>query len=176
MSLHSVEFASAVSLFFVLLAVTGAASWRRARWRNREPSLDELLTRLLTVSRENVAHVATDGGQAGLDSWQIWELVGGLEGLQTLAGNCDVLIALASHVQRWYPEALPVAEQLRLNAREIQWHVERLQGAEVRGNLEAVFPDYAQRAVAIYYDMTQHVRTLYEGTQVPGWAQLRSVL
>ena len=179
MSLHSAEFASAVSLFLLLSLSAGAVAWRRARRLDRNPTLEQMLAQLVAVDRDKVATVASDaedGGQAGLEGWQVWELVGGLAGLEALAANCDVLVRLAHHVQQWYPEALPVAEQLRLNAREIQWHLERLQGAASRGNLQAVFPDYAQRAVTIYYAMTQHVVSLYAATQVPGWTQLQGAL
>jgi hypothetical protein len=83
---------------------------------------------------------------------------------------------LAFYVQQWYPAALPVAEQLRLNAREIGWHVSRLKAAEQTGKLEALFPDYAQRAVARYYLMTRRVLDLYDRGHLPGLMELQRVL
>ena len=79
-----------------------------------------------------------------------------------MKANCEVLIDLAFYIQQWYPEALVVAENLRLNAREIEWHVGRLRSAEKTGKLESAFPMYAQRAVATYYLMTRQVLALYE--------------
>lgn len=184
MTVHSEIFGLAVgSVLASLLAVT-TVSMRRARRFQGDPSLEQILARLTAVDRDKVALVASDYENATteltdenhLESWQVWELIGGMEGLEALAANCDVLIELAFHVQQWYPEALAVAEQLRLNARELQWHLERLKGAESRGNLQSVFPDYAQRAVAIYFGMTQHVRALYEASQIPGWSQLETAL
>jgi hypothetical protein len=55
-----------------------------------------------------------------------------------------------------------LAEELRLTAREIEWHVERLRGAAKTGNLENSFASYAQPAIAKYYLMTKHVIAFYE--------------
>ena len=173
-------FVFAVFLFFVALCAAGSVYVRRARALSSTNDVETLLKRLVEVDRHKLALVAEDGmaaePQAELQPWQIWDLTGGLRGLEALAANCEVLIELACYVQQWYPEALPVAEQLRLNTREVQWHLERLHGAEQRGHLEAAFPDYAQRAVAIYYGMTQHVLTLFELSQVPGYVELRAAL
>jgi hypothetical protein len=87
-----------------------------------------------------------------------------------------VLVELATYVQRWHPEALVVAEQLRLNAREIEWHVGRLKGAAKTGNLQTAFASYAQRAVATYYLMTRNVLDLYEQARFPELTQLRRAI
>ncbi len=176
----AVIFPYALILFLVVLLVTATAYVRRAGRLSNAEDVHVLLRRLVAVDRDKLAQVTADltatDSHSELEPYQLWELTGGMQGIETLAANCDVLIDLACYVQRWYPEALPVAEQLRLNAREIQWHLERLKGAEGRGNLEVAFPDYAQRAVAIYYGMTQHVLALFEISQVPGLAQLRAAL
>ncbi len=181
---HSEIFAIAVSLVLALLLAAAGYSLWRARRMQGDPSIDALMARLIAVDRDKVSLIAAVhsdserdfAAEDGLESWQMWEMIGGMQGFEALAANCEVLIDLACYVQRWYPEALPVAEQLRLNAREIQWHLERLKGAEQRGNLQAVFPDYAQRAVVVYYGMTQHVLALYEASQVPGWNRLQTAL
>jgi hypothetical protein len=69
-----------------------------------------------------------------------------------------------------------VAEQLRLNAREIEWHIGRLKGAAQTGNLESSFADYAQRAAVIYYLMTKHVLSLYEQARLPELAELQQAI
>jgi hypothetical protein len=83
---------------------------------------------------------------------------------------------MATYVQRWYPEALEIAEELRLNSREIKWHIGRLRGAAQTGHMYEQFPLYAQRAVASYYLMTRSLLVLYEGVQVPGFADLQLAL
>ena len=106
----------------------------------------------------------------------MFSMLGGLQGLEVLERNCQVLIDLASYVQRWYPEALVVSEQLRLNARELEWHVGRLKGAAQTGNLQTAFADYAQRTVVIYYVMTRNVLELYTRASLPGLIQLEAAL
>jgi hypothetical protein len=169
---RSVIFLIAAAILVTALLVIAAYSLRRAR-RSSRRDWESLLKRLSAVNRGSIAEVALDiidesgqqrrdEGSAALDSGQIWKLVGGLEGLEVLEANCAVLIDLAFYVQQWYPEALAVAEQLRLSAKEIEWHVERLRGAQRTGKLESAFPMYAQRAVATYYLMTRKVLALYE--------------
>ena len=84
-----------------------------------------------------------------LEPAQLWKLIGGLQGLEVLEKNSDVLIELAFYLQQWYPEAIVIAERLRLDARELKWHVARLKGAAQTGNLQISFPFYAQRAVVL---------------------------
>ena len=183
MTEHSTVFLSVFLPFLGLLVITGTVYLRRARQVSGGNAVDLLLARLIAVDSHKLARVAADldrstssDGEPELESWQVWDLAGGLEGIEALAANCEILIDLACHVQQWYPEALPVAEQLRLHAREIQWHLERLKGAQQRGRLQAAYPEYAQRAVAIYYGMTRHVLALYEMTNRTDLGRLQAAL
>ena len=182
------------NLYFVVLAVfllaglAGALFYylRRAQ-RSAGTTWEDLLRRLVWIDRDAVATIALDavsesgeplpqGEGFALDPNAIWSLLGGLDGLEVIEHNCQILIELASYVQRWHPEALVVAEQLRLNAREIEWHVGRLKGAARTGNLEASFADYAQRAVVTYYRMTRHVLDLYGDAGLPQLAELQRAI
>lgn len=167
------------SVFFVAVLMVGVAllvvlvrSSRRAQ-RSTNRDWEKLLSRLVTVDRGSIAEVALDvidqSGEprrdlesSSLEPEKIWALLGGMHGLENLEANGAVLIDLAFYVQRWYPEALSVTEQLRLSARELTWHVERLRGAQKTGKLEGAIPMYAQRAAAVYYLMTRRVLELYE--------------
>ena len=174
----------AVALTIFLVGLIGVTVYYRLRaQRVSGEAWETLLGRLTAVDRDKVALIASDllGGSAEAEQQgaadcfepeQIWELIGGLEGLEVLAANCDVLIDLACYVQQWYPEALVVAEQLRLNAREIKWHLGRLKGAARVGNLDSAFPDYAQRAISTYFLMTQHLLALYQSANLPGYGEL----
>ena len=186
MDARTLYFIIAVAIFLAALVAIAAYYYRRAG-RSSNRNWEKLLKRLTAVDRSSIAEVALDivdesGEQrkdeasAVLEPSQIWKLVGGLEGLEALEANCAVLIDLAFYVQQWFPEALTVAEQLRLSAREIEWHVGRLKGAQQTGKLESAFPMYAQRAVATYYLMTRRVLALYEEGDLPMLAELRSVL
>jgi hypothetical protein len=169
------DFAIALACFLVsLLAVAGYYYVRARRVANDEWS--NLLKRLILLDRNKIEIVALEQSGSDLDPARVLELIGGLDGLKALNANCDVLIDLASHCQRWYPEALLVTEQLRLNAREIKWHLTRLEGAAQRGNLGSAFADYAQRMAATYRLMTQHLLALYEQTNLPEFTELQKVI
>ena len=186
MNKGSVWFLIAVAAFVVALIVIAVYYYRRVQ-KSSQRDWRQLLTRLTIVDRNSIAEVALDiidesgqqrrdEGSAALEPSDVWKLVGGLEGLEVLEANCAVLIDLAFYVQQSYPEALAVAEQLRLSAREIEWHVSRLKGAAQTGNLQSSFADYAQRAVVTYYLMTRHVLALYEQASFPGLADLQRAL
>ena len=145
--------------------------------RSSPTSFESLFAQLKWIDRNNIAQVALDlvdpsgrpkAGEvaATMEPSQLWDLIGGLDGLETMERNSEVLIALAFYVQQWYPEALPIAERLRLDARELKWHVARLRGAAQKGNLQISFPFYAQRAVVTYYLMTRRVLELYEAAKL----------
>jgi hypothetical protein len=182
--------------FFFVLAVfvtvlIGTATYYHLRYRRTQSisygHLETLLKRLCSIDRGSVALIArdlvdesgrrrTDQDDLDLDPSQIWPLIGGIEGLEALERNCAVLVDLVFYVQHWYPEVVTLAEELRLNAREIEWHVSRLKGAAKKGKLESSFPDSAQRAVATYYLMTRRVLILYEQMNMPGLAKLQRAL
>jgi hypothetical protein len=184
MSTHPLYFVAAAGSFVtVLVAIAGYYYARRPR--STPASWEELLAKLTWIDRNNLAQVALDlideSGQpkedaAHLEPSQLWKLIGGLEGLEVLEKNSEVLIDLAFYVQQWYPEAIVIAERLRLDARELGWHVARLKGAAGKGNLQISFPFYAQRAVATYYLMTRRVLGLYEAGNFSMLADLQKAL
>jgi hypothetical protein len=185
MMTRSQLFLLAILLFTAVLAVAAAYLFARLR-RAVDTTWETLLSRLNQVNRANIALVALDlvdeNGVPRERDWpelepeQIRTLIGGMEGLEVLGHNCEVLVDLAFYVQQWYPEALLAAEDLRRNAREILFHIERLQGAARTGNLDAAFADYAQRAATTYYLMTRHLIALYEAANSPHLAALQATL
>jgi hypothetical protein len=181
-NLSNLYFTLAVVVFLIALGLILVRHSRRLR-RAANSDWEQLLGRLERVDRDKIAVIAHDALResgadfpAELDGATLSSILGGLEGLEVLERNCQVLIDLAAYVQRWHPEALVVAEQLRLNARELEWHVGRLKGAALTGNLQMSFADYGQRAVVIYYTMTQHVLQLYASTKLPGLNELQAAL
>jgi hypothetical protein len=184
--LRNLYFAVIAVFFLVALAATLFRYYLRAR-QSGEATWEDILHRLTPLDRDAIATIAldavTESGESrpqedsfALDSTVIWKLLGGLEGLEALEHNCEVLVDLAAYVQRSYPEALMVAEQLRLNAREIAWHVSRLKGAAQTGNLQASFGDYAQRAVVTYYRMTLNLLALYDHAGFTRIAELQQAI
>ena len=178
--MSQMHFVIAVAVFVAMLSGIAAHFFFRARRVARNDWMT-LLGRLKQIDRDKFAAVALDlleenESQAQLDPSLIYEMIGGMNGLNALEENCDVLIDLATYVQRWYPDALELAEELRVNSRAIKWHIGRLRGASQTGHLREQFPEYAQRAVASYYLMTRSLLVLYESVQVPEFAELQSAI
>ena len=168
------------AIFAAVLIGIASYSLLRARRASRK-AWTVLMGRLQLIDREKFSAVALDLLEDRDDSHQldpdlIFEMIGGMNGLDAIEQNCDVLIDLATYVQRWYPEALQIAEELRLNAREIKWHIGRLRGASQTGHLRDQFPIYAQRAVATYYLMTRSLLVLYEGVELPEFTDLQRAI
>jgi hypothetical protein len=188
-TIRIVYFLTALTVFVIMLATVAGYYYLNNRKRRKYPygKWETLLKRLGAVNKDNVALIArdlidesgqrrTDEDDLDLEPSQIWDLIGGMQGLHVLELNCAVLVDLVFYVQQWYPEALVIAEQLRQNTREIEWHIGRLKGAEKNGRLDAAFGDYAQRAVAIYFVMTRRVLSVYEQLDLPGLAELQQAL
>ena len=186
MSARNSYFITAVAIFLAVNLCVAGYYYFRSR-RSSRASWENLLAQLSWTDRNNISQVALDlvdeaglprpdGESMNLEPSELWRLIGGLEGLQVLEKNSEVLIDLAFYVQQWYPEALAIAERLRLDARELKWHVARLKGAAETGNLQISFPFYAQRAVAAYYLMTRRVLSLYEAGNFAMLADLQRAL
>jgi len=182
----SIYLIAAVAIFLAVLLCMAGYFYFRSR-RSSQASWEVLLAQLTWTDRNNISQVALDlvdesgqprqnGESASLEPSELWNLIGGLEGLEVLEKNSEVLINLAFYVQQWYPEALAIAERLRLDARELKWHVARLKGAAEMGNLQTSFPFYAQRAVVAYYLMTRRVLSLYEAYNFAMLADLQRSL
>ena len=163
-----------MAIFVALLLFTTSYYFWLAR-KTARVGWEHLIGRLRPLDRDSIATIASDNDYS-IDPSLISAMISGIEGLEILEANCAVLVDLAYHVQRWYPGALAVAEGLRLNAREIQWHVGRLKAATSEHSLRINFPDYAQRAISIYYVMTRMLLKLYENGNFPGLADLQQVI
>jgi hypothetical protein len=177
----------AVATLFFAVQLCMAAYYFVLKRRTAQAKWGNLLAKLIWTDRERIDRIALaliegsdqqsdDLEQPGLESSQLWSLIGGLEGLEILEKNSAVLIELAAYMQQWYPEALVIAERLRLDARELQWHVSRLKGAAQTGNLQISFPFYAQRAVVAYYRMTHRLLELYQASNFDMLADLQRAL
>jgi hypothetical protein len=183
---HNFYFLSAIGIFLSLLLSIAGYYYFRAR-RSPQVSWEDLVKKLTWIDRNTIDQVSIDlvdeSGEpregpdaANLEPAQLWKLLGGLKGLEALEKNSEVLIDLAFYLQKWYPEAIVIAEQLRLDARELGWHVARLKGAAQTGNLQISFPFYAQRAAVTYYLMTRRLLDLYQAVNFSMLAKLQEAL
>lgn len=181
-------------LYFVTGSLTLVLSLSVVIWhyyfralRVIESSWEDLVKKLTWVDPDKISRIAldlleepaqpnADQNQPGFDISEISMMIGGLEGLEIIERNSEVLIDLAAHLQRWYPEALTIAEELRLEARQLEWHVNRLRGAAKTGNLDISFPEYGQHAVAIYYRMTRELLAFSERANPALFAALQRTI
>jgi hypothetical protein len=183
MMIRTMYFLGLVGIF--LIFILGYAAYFYARYRRREMypygRWEDLLKRLGPLDYDKLALIARESGIAcdreeDAEAEKIWKLLGGMHGLEVMEKNCEVLVDLVFYVQQWYPEALLIAEQLRLNAREVEWHIGRLRASVKAGKRRSAASEYVQQAVAIYFQMTQEVLSLYEQANVPGLAELQRAL
>lgn len=183
---HMLYFLITVTLFAVTVGGFFTYSLHRSRETSRA-SWKSLLAQLETINRSGIERIAqdliTDRGEFRAESCvsrltpeDIWRLVGGMDGLESLERNSRVLIQMASYVHEWHADADEAAEDLRLKARELAYHVSKLRAAEHAGKLENWFANYAQHAVATYYLMTRRVVALYEDGPPPMFSEVQRVL
>jgi hypothetical protein len=182
---RTLYFVTAMGLFF--LALLSIAAYWALQSRRRQLRWEDLIAGLARVDRESIAAIALDlvdefgmpksseiAGQ--MEPSEIWKRIGGLEGLAAIERNCELLIDLTFFVQQWYPEAVIVAEHLRLDGRQLKWHVSRLHRAAANGNLYVSFAFYAQRAVVSYYLILRRVHWLCETGNISMLADLQKAL
>ena len=173
------------AVFTLLVAITVYYQWRRAQMSTK--SWEQLMARLIAVDRDGIAAVALDAiepsGRRRTDELareltpeQVWKLLGGLDGVEILEKNSHVLVEMAMHLQRWYPEEAAAAEELRLQAKELEWHVDKLRMAADKGHLEFHFASYAQNATIDYYHMTQRLLALCRKNMMPMFAEIDKLL
>jgi hypothetical protein len=169
-------------MLLLLLVASLLATWIYFQIRARRlfgQDWKSILSKVTPIDRKNLTIVALDllgdgdglngcEGSCELESSEILGLIGGLEALRAIERNCDAVIDLTCYCQRFYPEALVIAEELRINTREIKWHLDRLNAAVQNGTSPATFGEYAQRIATTYYLMTRGLFALYEAYNVPG--------
>lgn len=186
MSGDMLYFVGAGAALFTALVVLVIIYSRRIR-RVRAGTWEELLRRLIIIDRYGVERIAkgsldVDGrdreGQPRrrLEADEIWQLVGGLRGLEALLHNSRVLVDIAAYLQAWYPEARAAAEELRQSAREIEWHVTRLQEGEKNGSLDSWFAAYARQSIATYYLMTRRLLSLCQSGNAELFSDLQRAI
>ena len=182
---RNLSFLVLACLLVALIVVAGSYYFRRLRASNRT-EWDTLLGKLIAIDRHGVDTVALDAiepsGQRRTDTLarelepaEIWKLLGGIDGVKRLESNSRVLVEMAAYLQRSYPEAAVSAEELRLQARELELLVDRLKMADEQGSLEFHIPTYAQNAAIAYYLMEQRLQMVCEQMNVRAFRPLQEV-
>lgn len=159
---------------------------RRSSRKRRQLDWHELVARLHRLDVAELSTVAIDyltphRGQIDLEANEIWESIGGFEGLQRMRQNAEIMLALAAYAQQWnFEEAVIVTERMRLDAASLRRAVRRVQLGMIPTGLFRYFhltlPLHAQEASSAYYLMRQRLLALYETSHVCRYPALAAVL
>jgi hypothetical protein len=161
----------------VVFAVVGAALALvlfYALRKGREPLADDwdnLVSRIQPVPfapLEKVAleHLQPNGRQTKLETTEIWDLIGGWDGLEKMQHNADLMIRLAAYVRIWnFEEAVIVAERMREDSIVLKRALFRIRFHLMFPKYRLRTPFYVDQAAAAYYLMTRRLLSLYETNQ-----------
>jgi len=121
-------------------------------------------------------HLQPKGHQLNLETDEIWDLVGGWEGLRRMRHNADLMIQLAAYVQIWNrDEAIIVGERIRQDSLMMKRAIRRIKLHKLRMyRLRAPF--YVHQAASAYYLMRGRLLALYESNQYLLHPRLAEVL
>lgn len=177
-----------VSTIAVFLLVVGTAVVYGLRIRRaRKTTWEELMRRIAPVDRQGIETIAlqsidrsgqplSEDERRELGRQEIWTLLGGMDGIHRIESNSRVLIEIAAYLERWHPEASDTAEELRLEAKKLEWHVSRLRAAEQNHCLEQHFHFYGRSAAVSYYLMSTQLLTLYRRSHSALFGDLQKAL
>ncbi len=135
-----------------------------ADWQTLVTSLEPMHMRGLEMVAMD--HLQPEKNQLKLEPSELWELVGGEEGLRRMERNADTMIALAAYVRNWnYDQAIIVAERIRHDSILLKRAVRKIRWTAHIRKSELKIPFYVHQAASSYYLMTKRLLTLYETNQ-----------
>lgn len=159
---------------------------RSSSRRGSKEEWQDLVARLKKVDFAGVTEIALDyltprRGQIEVEPQQIWESLGGYEGLKKMRENAEIMLALAAYAQRWnFDEAVIVTERMRHDAallrravRRVEWGLMPLR---VMRHFRLTLPLHAQEASSAYYLMRQRLLSLYETSHACRYPALAATL
>ena len=170
-------------LTVALLSLAGVLFHAHARQRRlASTSWNDLLARLATVPTKGITEIALEylqpsRGQIGIQTDDLWAMVGGSEGLAQMRANADVLLALAGYAQQWnFEESVIVAERMRHDALTLRRATFRIALGVVLNYGKARGPFYVQEAASAYYLMRVRLLALYETSHAGRYPDLSAAL
>ena len=136
---------------------------------------------MVELSAVAMDYLAPRRGQIDLEPKEIWEFLGGYEGLKRMRENAEIMLALAAYAQRWnFEEAVIVTERMRLDAASLRRAIRRVELGMIPASLLRHFrltlPLHAQEASSAYYLMRQRLLALYETSHVSRYPALAAAL
>ena len=116
-------------------------------------------------------------GQIGLQTEDLWQLVGGSEGLAQMRANANILLALAGYAQQWnFEESVIVAERMRHDALTLRRATTRIALGILFNYGKTRGPFYVQEAASAYYLMRVRLLALYESSHAGRYPDLSAAL
>jgi hypothetical protein len=143
---------------------------------------DELVAKLHPVKSDGVMtvalnHLVPQKDTLDLQPEEMWNLLGGLEGVQRMRENGRILIALASYVERWnFDEGIIIAERMRRDGLQLRRAVTHIMLATFLGRQKMRIPFYLHEAASSYYLMRQRLLVLYETNHAGLYPRLAEAL
>jgi hypothetical protein len=136
---------------------------------------------MVELSAVAVDYLTPHRGQIDLEPNEIWEFLGGYEGLRRMRENAEIMLALAAYAQRWnFAEAVIVTERMRLDAASLRRAVRRVELGMIPSRFMQRFrftlPLHAQEASSAYYLMRQRLLSLYETSHAGRYSALAASL
>lgn len=153
-----------VGLIWIVYIQIQQHKLRSAQW-------EDIVSQIQPMHEQALAMVAKDhldpkGRELRLEPDDIWQLLGGREGLKRMRKNADLFVNLAAYVQRWnFEEAVVVAERIRQDSVIVKRAIFRIRLHMLLRASSPRIPFHVQQAAASYYLMTQRLLALYETCQ-----------
>jgi hypothetical protein len=148
---------------------------RSADWQSLVASIEPMQASGLEVVA--LDYMQPQANQLRLQPYELWDLVGGIDGLKRMRRNADRMIALAAYVQRWnFEEAIVVAERIRQDSILLKRALFRIQMALYIQRNPIRIPFHIHQAASSYYLMSKRLLTLYETSQFVLYPRLAEAL
>lgn len=157
-----------VVVLCLCLVAAGTVYYSIASHRLRAAPWESLVAQIQPVDSKKLELIALETLQprttpTRMEHDEIWELLGGLDGLERMRNNASILIALAAYAQQWNrQEATLVAERMRRDALQLKKALRHIRLGLLLHRHPSGQPFYVHDAAAAYYLMTQRLLMLYQ--------------
>lgn len=168
------------TLLLLSIAVLGPIAYFLASRKKKALAAvgwEQLIEKLESVPIEGIVRVANDylqprKGQLGIQTDELWSLVGEEEGLRRMEANAEVLIALAAFASQWnFEESVIVAERMRRDGMTLRRAVRKIELGLAFGN-KTTGPFDVQEAASAYWLMRERLLALYQTSHAGRYPRL----
>ncbi len=172
-------------LVFLTIALLGIAVYFFAAQKKAAfagVSWEQLVSQIEEVPIQGIARIATDylqpsKGQLSISTEELWNWIGGEEGLRRMSANADVLIALAAFAGQWNPEESAIVwERMRRDGLTLRRAARRVSSSLARGKSKSSGPFNVQEAASAYWLMRERLLKLYQTSHAARYPRLSSAL